>query len=277
MKFLRLGLTESTILYHYYNQKYHNIKINDKRIVNWLYSTSGFYDKNIKGNYFNFNNEFDKILKSDIFNKYFENLLNILKEDNIKIKLNFHKIFNDEKSIKNKNLFLNKYNYSNKELIDNKKLFYSFLKKSSNLLVVNNLGVLIKKQFDNKNVFKVDSQFPDNIKSLNFYNTIYSFMNNGPDNNIIETSDKIFKNILISIKKYNIDSVVISCGAYSSLFFSKLLDYNINIYVIGGTLCSYFGIKNRRNNLNTDLDYIITVPENLKPNNYKKIENGCYW
>ena len=37
---------------------YNNTK---KNMLNWLHTTSGFYDKKVKGDYFNFN--FDKILE----------------------------------------------------------------------------------------------------------------------------------------------------------------------------------------------------------------------
>ena len=50
----RLGYTESTLLFVYYLNTIHNIDYIDKNLVNWLYSTSGFYDKKIKGDYFNF-------------------------------------------------------------------------------------------------------------------------------------------------------------------------------------------------------------------------------
>ena len=44
----RLGYTESTLLFIYYWNTIHNIDYIDKRLVNWLYSTSGFYDKKIE-------------------------------------------------------------------------------------------------------------------------------------------------------------------------------------------------------------------------------------
>ena len=49
-------------------------------LIYWLYTTSGFYDKTIKGSYFDFdfNFNFEETRKSEIYNKYFTHLLNIL-------------------------------------------------------------------------------------------------------------------------------------------------------------------------------------------------------
>lgn len=91
--YLRLGFTESTLLFYYYCQvnNINNIHTGSHNsLINWLYSTSGFYDKNIEGSYFNFNAEIIK--KSNVYNKYFEKLLDMIKNknNNIKLYFNFH-------------------------------------------------------------------------------------------------------------------------------------------------------------------------------------------
>ena len=70
------------------------------------------------------------------------------------------------------------------------------------------------------------------------------------------------------------------------------LFYNINknVLTIGGDLQTYFGIANNRfkkeDHFNLyskalksgNLIYWVTnIPDELKPNNYKSVENGCYW
>ncbi len=69
MNYFRLGMSESSLVFLYYIEKniekYNQELLNYYRIIilNWFYSTSGFFDIdiNIKGNYFNFYKEYDKI------------------------------------------------------------------------------------------------------------------------------------------------------------------------------------------------------------------------
>ena len=70
---LRLGLTETTLLFYYYLENILNIDLNnlklihsDYEIINWLYSTSGFYDKTINGTYFDI--DVKKAKKSNVYN-----------------------------------------------------------------------------------------------------------------------------------------------------------------------------------------------------------------
>jgi hypothetical protein len=113
MNNLRLGLTETTLLFFYYlDQTKQNDKLykDDKNMLNnWLYTTSGFYDKKIKGSYFDFNVE--KTTKSEIYNKYFSHLLSILKNNhNSHLQLGFHNTDPKLDSLKQK--FLNIVNYN---------------------------------------------------------------------------------------------------------------------------------------------------------------------
>ena len=53
--------------------------------------------------------------------------------------------------------------------------------------------------------------------------------------------------------------------------------------VVGGDLNTYFGIASKRfydfnkGNIENKEYWIIDIPDEYKPNDYKKIENGCYW
>ena len=80
---LRVGFTETTLLFYYYLENILNIDItilklidSQNNLINWLYSTSGFYDKTINGTYFDI--DVKKAKKSDVYNYYFSNLLNII-------------------------------------------------------------------------------------------------------------------------------------------------------------------------------------------------------
>ena len=75
---LRLGFTEGTLFFIYFfeniikNENCRDVcKEFDKtkhNIINWLYSTSGFYDKTIEGDYFNF--DYQLCMNSNTYNEY---------------------------------------------------------------------------------------------------------------------------------------------------------------------------------------------------------------
>ena len=70
MKYTRLGWTEGTLFMIWYIQKRGLGDVEkDHNMVNWLFSTSGYYDKQIKGHYFDLTpEECDKVLNSATFN-----------------------------------------------------------------------------------------------------------------------------------------------------------------------------------------------------------------
>ena len=82
VKILRLGLSECTLICIYWintQLKKNNMVLDKKKqsLVKWLYTTSGFYDKRMKGNYFN------QVLTSTncgIYNSYMQQMLNIIKD-----------------------------------------------------------------------------------------------------------------------------------------------------------------------------------------------------
>jgi hypothetical protein len=135
----------------------------------------------------------------------------------------------------------------------------------------------MKQQFDSGNLHKIHPEFPKNIKSIQYFENGYTFFNNGPDSNILETVDNLFN----KIKKYDFDGAIISAGAYSCLLADMIITkLNKTVFVIGGGLSYYFGISNKRTKIfhsNEINDFFIEVPEHLKPLGYEKIEDGCYW
>ena len=56
---------------------------------------------------------------------------------------------------------------------------------------------------------------------------------------------------------------------------------NKDAIYLGGSIQTIFGILSSRerqySNLPYDENWIIDIPEEYKPNDYKMIENGCYW
>ena len=276
MNYLRLGFTESDLLFLHYLKTQLNMEEfeNNFDIIQWLYSTSGFYDKNIEGTFFNFDAQ--KCVNSEVFNNYLQLLLEKCKNNNCNLQLMFHiKIHN--KYGKYMDGF---YDYINKRLEDlglTQNGLYRII-ENKNILIVNNLGILIKQQYDSGNFHKCFLNAPS-IKSIEYFNPGYTFGNNGPDNSVLDTSNRLCKE-LDAIINDNIDVVIVSAGCYSVL----LADYIINnkhkqVLVIGGMVSHYFGISTKRNIRHNHPinEHFIEVPINLKPPNYLKVENGCYW
>jgi hypothetical protein len=214
-----------------------------------------------------------------VFNEYFKKILDICKRTDCQLRLNFHNHILD----KYKNYINDFCAYINK--VDPHKSNYLFqndiynIIENNNLLIINNLGCLAKENYDSGNIKKCFKNFPD-LKSIHYLNTVYSFCNDGPDNSILDTANKICKEIDTVIN--DIDVVIISNGCYSLLLADHInkTTNNKQIVILGGDLQFYFGITTYRAKICTSTlinEHFISVPDELKPKNYLKIENGCYW
>ncbi len=274
MNNLRLGYTETTLLFFYYLDKnnitnHKNLEMYEM-LIQYMCSTSGFYDKQINGSYFNFNST--EVKNSKTYNEYFNNLLNYLKDNNnFYLELCFQNI--DDSLLSYKEDFLQYINYYHKQP---KIHVYNFI-ENKNILIINNLGSLIKQQFECGNLKKIYPNFPDNIKSIQYFENGYTYFNNGPDNTIFETSKKLCN----EINNFEFDGAIISAGAYSWLIADFILNnMKKDVFVTGMELNLNFGIANKHakkvfgDKIN---EYFIEVPDKMKPEGYLKIEDGAYW
>lgn len=284
IKILRIGFTETTLLFIYWCKINYRLKLKDIKdtFIKWLYTTSGYYDKSIKGNYFNVIHDNDNE-DPEIYLKYCDKLLKILK-DSDHLSIWFHRFSNENNIIvNNKNIIQLKDDFKNylnfKEFGHiSKESIYKFI-SNKNLLIISPFSPLVKQQIDSGNCKKIYDNFP-HINNVICYRYIYTFFNNGPHQNILETCEILFNDIMQTIGVGAYDSVLISCGAYSCLYAEKFYDMGKNVCTIGGGLHDYFGIMNNRNrnNISTGQEYWIqNIPEEYKPKGYMKIEDGCYW
>lgn len=275
---LRLGYSESNLLFCYFlenilkidNLNYINLQ---KNLINWLYTTSGFYDKKINGEYMKF--DYNECINSIVYNEYFKRLLKIIKEYNGPVQILIYDdwIGDNKKYINDFKLYVNKTNInSNLQLIE----LYNNI-ENKKVLIINNLGILMKHQYESGNLKKCYAFCP-NITNIEYFNPGYTFFNDGPDESILDTVDKLCQQIDLILN--NIDIVIISVGAKSLL----LADYIYNIkgkpvLIIGGNLTNFFGINSNRHTKQNILtnEYFIDIPNELKPIGYEKIEGGCYW
>lgn len=258
MKYQRPGYTETTLMFLEY------LKKDKQRIewINWLYTTSGFYDKEIAGSYF-WQYDTKKILESQNYKKFITEYTESIKNSD-KLCLLFQK---------------NDYDDKKKEFIDylNPKSFFDWydykdwykILNTKKILLINSFAPLMQQQYESGNLHKIDPGFPV-FSDINSYKTPYTFFNNGPDSSFFETLENIKRKISV----INFDIAIISCGAYAPL----LCDYVDSIgktgICIGSRMHSMFGIdpKNKNNHL-----WISEIPKEYIPEGYEKIENGRYW
>ena len=84
-KFLRLGMTECSLLFIYWMNYHKNIEnaeltCSKNNLIKWLYTTSGYYDKIQSGNYFNVIHNKDD---TDIYKRYMSILFEFIKYSDI--------------------------------------------------------------------------------------------------------------------------------------------------------------------------------------------------
>ena len=152
---LRLGYTESTLFLYYFMKNIMKQTINsnfiesEKTLINWLYTTSGFYDKKIEGTYFNFN--YEKCIKSITYNLYMEKMYESI-INSTKTIINFHGQKDTDDYSKNcKKLFVDFFSKETEIILYNQPIdqFFSFIKNQS-ILIINPFSSLMKLQYDKK-------------------------------------------------------------------------------------------------------------------------------
>lgn len=286
MKIVRLGMTEGGLLiltfllkYCKPNQQLKNmIRTKIMGLIQWLYTTSGYYDKSVKGRYFDF--------KYDAMNQNFSKFMQHLKQSVIgceKAQFIFHYGLIMDTFLKHKQQFLNYYNITNFELLNETKIedrmddIFNHM-KNKRVLIISCFGPLIKQQYDSGNMNKIYKNFP-NIKDLTYVKFPYCFFNNGPHNNYFETLDSIFA----QIKEKDFDIALLSCGSYGHMLCHKIHEeLSKEAIYIGGPITNLFGILSSRErkhskHIITNEYWITSIPDEYKPPNYKLIEDGCYW
>jgi hypothetical protein len=245
----------------------------DNNLFNWLLTTSGYYDKQINASFFNLNKEeLNKVIESETYNKYMEAIFNGMKNcDYLYICLHtapfYDKYIEDIKT---------EMNPSRWQIAESKDMFS--LMENKRVLVISCYASLMEEQVKSGNCSSIYPDFPKNTTIIP-YDSIYTFFNNGPDNNILETCERYKK----EISNIEFDVGIVSCGAYTHLLVPYISDtlgkdaFTSNACIIADS----FGIITKRHGLSPEYQntakYWINVPEKYKPEGYEKIEGGCYW
>lgn len=148
------------------------------------------------------------------------------------------------------------------------------------VLVVHPFAKLIKKQYGNRDkLFKNGEVLP--MFELMTYQAVQSMGGSNEYKDWLEALDKM-KN---DIGKIDFDIALIGCGAYGMPLgaYIKSVLHKKAIHM-GGSLQILFGIKGKRWEGNSyDYqhklynEYWVRPTDDLKPKNYKDVEDGCYW
>jgi hypothetical protein len=285
MKIVRLGMTETSLLFLTFVSRNYNLDPTIKKhisrmiltMVNWLYSTSGYYDKSVKGNNFNFD--------ITAINKNYFKFINHLEESigNCEITqffvheglvMNLLNTFKDD--------FIKKYNISNLKILNGTEFqdrindIFAMM-NNKKVLVISSFDGLVKSQVESGNLKKIYENYP-NIKKLETIKFPYCFHNNGPHQDYFETLNVVFE----EIKQIDFDIAILGCGAYGHMLCHKIdKELKKDAIYVGGSIQTLFGIISSREKEHGKIKYndywISEIPLEYRPPNYKLIENGCYW
>lgn len=284
MKIIRLGMTESGLLFLNWIYKNINLKEDIRQFINenimsltrWLYTTSGYYDKSV--------GYFDESALNENYYKFIGHLETAVQEcDETRFYFHDGPIMNLYSQLKEK--FHNYYNLNKVVILNNTKSIANIaptfkLICDKKVLVISSFSDLIKQQYESGNVYKLGIDFP-RINSLDYVTTPYCFLNQGPHQNYFETLESIFK----EIQTKDFDIALLGCGAYGHMLTHKIhSELKKDAIYIGGPITNFFGILSTRelnHGMGKDIVlneyWITTIPESFRPPNYKYIENGCYW
>ena len=288
MKIVRLGMTESGILLLVFAYKHCNFSPQIKQqitqllmsLVNWLYTTSGYYDKAVQGSKFNFN--------ESAFTENFEDLLShweLAVSGCHETQFYFHDGFIRGLYDQVKERFHSHYKINNFKLLNDTKIIDRFPGimeqiKGKKVLVVSSFAEMCIQQYTSGNVYKLGIGFPD-VKGVVGVTPPYCFLNSGPHQNYFETVSAIFE----EIRKADFDIAILGCGVYGHMLTHRIhSDLKKDAIYIGGCVTNVFGILSTREktvgmgkDVKTNEYWILTIPDKYKPANFKDIEDGCYW
>lgn len=210
MIFQRTGLTEGTILYNDFLKGYGLYRLQtEDNFINWLYTTSGFYDKTISGS--NFNIDTQAVRDSSVYYRWKSLLMQALhNSDRLNMMVHndfwvdYHHLSEFISSFRKQ-----EYDWSDPDFIK------PFLK--GRVLVINGFAPLIAQKYG--------------VIPLR---TPFTFFNNGPHQNYFET----LEDIISQVPKF--DVALVSCGSYGPLIANRIG----NSLVVGSGLQKIFPLDN---------------------------------
>jgi hypothetical protein len=235
MKHVRTGLSEGSLLYNDYLRSFYlNREQTEDNFINWLYTTSGWYDTEIKGSYFNIDTL--AVRNSPIYSQWYEEMYPALYDcEALDVMMHDKYWFDDS------------FQYRFASSFGNYKPFYwknmdyiKSLVQDKDLLVVNGFAPLIEDKY-----------------GVRGYRSPYTFFNSGEDKNSFETLERVISELP------DAQTYLIAWGAYGSLLAQALHVKGREAIVIGSGLHDFYPLE--------------SIPDEFKPKDYMKIEDGRYF
>lgn len=274
MKIQRTGITEAILLFDDWLGKNGVDKLShvEGEFIQWLYSSSGWHDSQIKGTYFDI--DVESVKKSEVYQRWkTEFRQSLMNCDYLEIMLwntwidayfpNMYEEFRD---------FVKSFNAKDDSL-NELSPYYNFWKSpekmfpflNGKVLLVNPMSPLLVEQYDNAH--KVYPDMPEFEPIVQTFP--YCFFNSSIDGNGFGTINRIYDEIV----QKDFDVALVSVGPHGCILSDRLHKLGKTTLTVGSGLPNMFAIEPKRN----EKYWLGKIPEEYRPEGYMKIENGRYW
>lgn len=239
IKLQRTGKTEGCLIFNHYLKKKYSISFveSEELFINWLYTTSGWYDSTIDGS--NMDIDTKAVKQSPVYNRWLEDYTQALKgADHVQVM--YHEYYFPKVKIEE---FRNKFKRRQLDgFWDNPDFLKSQLE--GEVLIINPFAQVIEEKYPEYDI--TPFVWP------------YTFLNSGPDKNAFETLDRLTSQI-----PRNFKTALISAGSYGCLLADRLSKVDNLVMTVGSGLHKLFPIKE--------------IPKELLPDCWQEIDEGKYW
>lgn len=217
-KLQRTGKTEGCLIFNHYLKKKYSISFveSEELFINWLYTTSGWYDSTIDGS--NMDIDVKAVKESPVYYKWLEEYTNSLKgSDHVQVMYHewyFPKV--DFQEFRNE--------FPRKEMDGywkHRPALEPYLK--GKLLVVNPFAEVMKEEYPEYDI--IPFRWP------------YTFLNSGPDKNAFETLNRLYEEI-----PKEFDNALVAAGSYGCLLVDRLSQFG-NALTLGSGIHDLFPLK----------------------------------
>jgi hypothetical protein len=270
IKIQRTGICEAILQFdHYLGDT--SLPHVEGEFIQWLYHSSGFYDRDISGSYFDIDVE---AVKSSSVYKDWQILTREAWSESEYLEIMLWQHWRDA-YFPNKESEFEEFvdsfacktvSTQEPKLLnywDTPEKIFPYLK--GKVLVINAMSKLLVSQYDNAHIVYPTMPHFDIVQ----YTTPYTFFNNGPDKNALETLDRMTD----EISQIEFDVALVSCGAYGAMLAHNLYKQGKTSLTLGSGIAKLFAIDPK----STEKHWLTYIPEEFRPVGYMKIEEGRYW
>lgn len=245
MKLQRTGLTEGSLLYNEWLKQFGLYRADtEAEFINWLYSTSGWYDKAIPGSYFDI--DVEAVRKSENYQRFLREYREAMLGSDW-----FHLMLHSSWHLNG----LDKQAEFAKQFSETNKCYWKdvpFLNEivgDQRVLVISSIAPLIIDKYWNEENELLGYQAPQ------------THLNTGTHDNSWKTLDKMTRDI--EQMKDWFDFAIVSCGAYGVLLTDRIVKMGKSAATVGSGIYDIYPVDE--------------IPDEFKPKGWEKVEEGRYW